>query len=125
MILTGRLLFSTIPLAVFLFTACMTDYRETEASAPVGADVIEKNKFIQLLLDIELAEANLNFLITQDKAGSEHVFSTYKSIFEKHNVTSDEFNATLTAYSSRRVLFNQIYQFVLDTLEIRARALRK
>jgi hypothetical protein len=125
MISAGRLLFCAIPLAVFLFTACMTDYRETEASPPEGADIIEKNKFIQLLIDIELTEANLNFLITQDKAGSEHVFTTYKSIFEKHNVTSEEFKATLTAYSSRRVLFNQIYQSVLDTLEIRARDLRK
>lgn len=81
-------------------------------------DVMSREAFVSLLLDMERTEAFATLLIVENRAGRDEVYQLYKSIFDKHAIDEDMFERTMLYYSGNRQLLHDIYGQVLDSLSI-------
>jgi hypothetical protein len=82
-------------------------------------NIISENKFVDLLVDIHLADA-----IASEKGYIDQTYqidsaSLYGSVFRKHRVTKAEFDSTMVYYSSRPDDFQKVYNRVTAELKER------
>ncbi|MCF8378527.1 MAG: DUF4296 domain-containing protein [Bacteroidales bacterium] len=82
-------------------------------------DMIEKDVFIDILVDMHILDAITNESEYYRKFAPEDSINIYKLIFEKHKVTQAEFDSTVSAYTRRSDLYKEIYDEVLLQLSVR------
>jgi hypothetical protein len=90
-------------------TACSSDHEELP-------DVMSRDAFVALLIDMERTEAFATLLIVENRAGRDEIYQLYKQVFEKHNIDEKMFERTMLHYSANRQLLHDIYNQVLDSL---------
>lgn len=103
-----NMFFLLIPLVLF---ACK---QEDE-----NQDLIPRRKFIEVLVDVHIADALLpsfHLFDTKLKTDSLPNLSYYNSIFKKHNITKADFVRTYHHYSERPKELLSIYDKVLAIL---------
>jgi hypothetical protein len=98
----------------FLFiSALLACNNNAEISIPDS--VISKEKMAAVLLDIHLAEANMNLSVNpqsiQPKSNSLNI-----DILKKHGLNKKTFDESFQFYSENPALLNEIYQQVLNDL---------
>lgn len=101
--------------AIAVFASCSNDEK-----------VLSKRKMASILTDIHIADAVLN---TQryDLNRLENLDSLYlyKEVFEKNDVTRDEFVSSLQYYSKYPRRLDEIYTLVVNDLSSRQESLRE
>jgi hypothetical protein len=80
------------------------------------AGIIEKEKMINLLVDMQIVDAYLNQVANVDTMLLQ-AKSRYTYIFKKHAIDSVKFSRSLNYYSLRSIELNEMYQTVIDSLE--------
>ncbi|MCK4922314.1 MAG: DUF4296 domain-containing protein [Bacteroidales bacterium] len=82
-------------------------------------NMIERDVFIDILVDMHIMDAISNETEYYRKFPSEDSINLYTLIFEKHKVTKAQFDSTVSAYTRRSMLYKEIYDEVLLELNIR------
>jgi len=78
---------------------------------------LEREKFIQILADIHVAEAAMQTLIEEKKDSMAKVY--YKQIFTLHGVEQEKFDQMMDILQTEPVALQGVYQALLDTLNRR------
>ncbi|MEA3463082.1 MAG: DUF4296 domain-containing protein [Bacteroidota bacterium] len=99
-------------LLAFTFTACQ---KKKEIK---GKEFVEREVFIDILVDIHLMDA-----VTQDRKFDRKLdvdsIDVLTPILEKHQVTRQKFDTTLLVYSRTPELLDAVYNEVLIKLNVR------
>lgn len=91
---------------------------------PVPKDAIKTDKYIDILVDVHIAEA-LYAERTKIKIDSLQSGPLYLSVLEKHGVTEEEMLHTTMYYSRNQKEYKKIFTEVLDKLSIRLEELEQ
>ena len=75
---------------------------------------ISENKLIEILIDVHTAEAMTETEIQRVRDSMVPIY--YAQIFEKHGVTSKDFDSTMTVYAHNPERFDSVYSKVLKVL---------
>jgi hypothetical protein len=95
---------------LFLLAACST------AEAP-SADLIERDKFKQVLLRAQLVEARLNHEMVIDHRTDSPVVTYYAELFKEEGVTEEQFKRTFQYYTEHPLELKAIYAEILVELD--------
>jgi hypothetical protein len=97
-------------LLLVVLASCQRDPRPKNA--------IERDKFVEVLVDVHIAQALYNdrLRINIDSVESEPL---YLSVLEKHNVTEDEMAATTRYYTRNPRKYDKIYAEVLSQISLK------
>lgn len=97
---------------VFLMMACTSEHQEK-----IPSDVLEKEKFIEVLKDKSLIEAALNVNIknvTDNTYDSVYNFN----VFKENNISQAQYDSTVKYYSAKPEEFKLIMETVLEQLNV-------
>lgn len=83
------------------------------------ADVIPKDDLVTVMIDMYLADAQAQSMITTDIEEAANVLPYYKHVLEKHDVTLEQFNTSIRYYGRDKNDLYAIYEEVLDSLNVR------
>lgn len=100
--------------SVLLVAAC-GDQQE-EQKIPEG--VMSKDKFTEVLTDIQLLEASMRQRFIRDEDPKLLYPIYYKQIFEKHEISEDEFKESLEYWSAQDQEMTGIYDSVIENLSL-------
>ena len=81
------------------------------------AGIIEKGKMVNVLVDMQITDAYLNQVPNVDTMLMQ-AKSRYTYVFKKHSIDSAKLSRSLYYYSLRSVELDEMYQTVIDSLEI-------
>jgi hypothetical protein len=95
---------------ITLLFSCRTD--------PMPDNAIDREKFVNILVDVHLAEAlyQERYRIRIDSLESGEL---YKSILQKHDVSEDEMIITSMYYSRHQREYDKIFNDVLTKMNVR------
>ena len=80
--------------------------------------MISEDKFIIMLEEIHMFEESYHLERNSDlKSAENNLIINYKDLFEKHNVSSSDFEKCLKYYSNNPEKLSQIYSEILDNLK--------
>lgn len=82
-----------------------------------GKEFIEREVFVDILVDIHLADGVTNDRKFNRKFDADSI-DVLSPILEKHQVTREMFDTTLVVYSQNPTLFDQVYNDVLIKLNL-------
>ncbi len=82
---------------------------------PLPKDALQRDKFIEVLIDVHLAEALYTdrYRFKMDSLRSEPL---YKAVLEKHGVSEDQLNKTILYYTRHPRDYDKIYSEVLSQI---------
>jgi len=96
-----------------LFTALVSCH---SSSTKIPNDILSPEELLPIMVDVHVVEGARNgALILGDTNGIEDY---YAKIYEKHQITEQQFKETFAFYSSHPDIFIPIYEAVLDSLKI-------
>ncbi|TND08244.1 MAG: hypothetical protein FD123_2499 [Bacteroidetes bacterium] len=98
-----RILFFILP---FLLFAC----GEKKTAVPVPADLIPRDKMVEVMTDVHLLEAAMQI---SSVPGPEHKEFANYDIFKKYGYTHDQYERSIAWYSTRLEDFDKMYDEVL------------
>lgn len=101
-----RLLF----LLAIVFGSCQ------EASPPEPADGLGKEKFIDVMIDVQLSEAMRTQRGVRERNEGVDAPELYQSVFEKHGITKEKFLISYNYYKAHPAEMELVYEAVLDSL---------
>jgi Domain of unknown function (DUF4296) len=78
---------------------------------------IPKDKLYQVLCDVHLSEASVESESLKMKDSVTKVY--YEQIFQKHGITAEDFDSSMSMMSNDPVLMNKIYKEVVKQLSER------
>lgn len=110
-----------LPAFVFLNLLLFAGCSWFTSSAPCNKQ-LSKEKMVEMMTDIFLLEAHLGLLPSQS-SGRDSIHEFYAGLFQKYNITPEEFEKTLECYLLDRALMNQLLDESINQLSIaRSRA---
>ena len=81
----------------------------------IPADIIPREKTVQVMVDIHLAEARSQFNVPFDNSGNvKQVY--YKYIFEKHKISYSQLMKSWIYYSGHPGILSKVYDEVITEL---------
>jgi hypothetical protein len=107
-------LFLIVFLSVLFLQACSDDPTKIK-----NKDLIKKDEFTEILIDIHLMDAITNSPGYFRKYDQNDSLDLYSNIFKKHNVTKAVFDSTVVSYTRRPDIYKEIYDEVLLKLNMR------
>lgn len=96
-------------LAVMLLLVCSTGCLRKDVP-------LDEKKFTSLLIDLHRADGALSVARGLNGLGELKNYHYYNDVFNKYNITRVEFDSCMFYYSARPVLFSQMYDVVIDSL---------
>ena len=79
--------------------------------------IIPKNKFVQILKDIHLAEADYEMNKSKGEIkAQENLSSSYHAIFSSYDITNSLFDNTMSYYSNNPEQLEEIYYLTLQMI---------
>jgi len=91
-------------LLILMLSAC-----NTTVSPSFSKEKISKEKMVEVLIDIHLAEASFNVIDRNKKAADSTILNEYSSIFKKHAVIPEDFFGTYNYYLANPALLDSAY----------------
>jgi hypothetical protein len=88
-----------------------------QAKAP--ANLIPKDKMVQILADVHIAEAQVESQIIYPDTAIMAFNYKEKEIFRKHGVTEQKFRKTYQYYKDNLKEMDALYEVIVDTLSLR------
>jgi len=103
-------------ISLLMITSCYTRNEHELASEP--SNLIEKDMFVLVLADIEIAESAL-----RQKQNHGHEIDDiremyYKSIFTNYGISREQFDSSMAYYKQDLEAINQIYEEVITRLSV-------
>jgi hypothetical protein len=98
------------------FVSCKRD--------PMPRNALEKEKFIEVMIDVHLAEAIYN---ERQRLQMDTLFSDalYRSVLEKHKVNAKDLEATILYYSRHPKEYDKIFNEMLSRISEQTEELNK
>lgn len=111
-------------ISVSLLYSCQEN-KEEDAELIVPENLLSKEDFKELMIDIHLLEATqkLNLLEGIDDTTKVDVF--YQAIFDKYEIDLENFQTTHDYYSADKKAFFEFYEELTDELERREKQLKR
>lgn len=81
-----------------------------------GGDIIEKGKMVNILVDINLAEASLRLNQPRSADDSSRTIALYDEIFKKYKINKIQFDNSIRYYSKNPEQLGKIYDDVISRL---------
>jgi len=103
-----------------ILTSCSDDPAKIR-----NRDLIERDKFINILTDMHIMDAITNDPKYFRKFDASDSVDIYSSIFEEYEVTKAEFDSTVSAYSKQPDAYLKIYDEVILELNYRLDTLKE
>ncbi len=100
-----------ILLFITLMSACANEPIEEKPTS-----VLSSKKMAEILLDVQLLEASLNINRYPIDTSSSSPTAPTLEIFEKNNITPQQFRESMRYYSNHLDTLNYIYELVLNDL---------
>lgn len=97
---------------LFVFFLCCGDPAEENVFIP--ENILPKEKIAQVITDIHIAEAEINLLAISDSTLKRSIY--FKQIFDKHQITKQQYEESLAFYIDHPETLNKIYEQVLNDL---------
>lgn len=94
-----------------LFWACSVPDANT-----IPADVFPKEKMESILYDMHLAEGVIAISPTKGDSNARRALGYYDLIYQKHQVTKEEFKASYDFYIRHPVLMDSVYNNIIVRL---------
>ncbi len=108
----NRLFF--IILSILLFSGC-TNKIDDKKNIP--ADLIAKDQMVDVVVDLRLLDAIMNVKLRKKETGLDSVnVLLYNSIMEKHGITREQFERSLTFYQGDLKVLDEIYEQAITKL---------
>lgn len=98
---------------VFTLASC----GENEAPIEIPANILPKEKMVQVLTDVHLAEADASLRTLPDSTSKTPI--SFQKIFDKDSITKQQYEESLAFYVDHPVLLDSIYVQVLNELSKR------
>lgn len=98
-----------------LITACK---EEKDVKPP--AHLIQKEKFVQVLADIHIADALMMEERLYDQELNNNKLSYYNYIYAKHNISRPLFDSTVQFYIQHPAQYDKVYDLVLNEINKRS-----
>jgi len=105
---------SLIVIILLFGIGCSSEQKEKKPH-----DFIEKEAFINLLIDVEFIEAYYADQKIHENIDDNHIRLLYKEVFKKHNIAKNNFESNLQYYSKSFDEFHPIMEQVIDSLDRR------
>jgi hypothetical protein len=83
---------------------------------PEPSDLIEKEKFVQIIKDLSLVESHVQLKYGHVSRFQETMIMSGKTIFKKYKVTPKQFEMSMDYYASHQSQMQEIYAEVLELL---------
>ena len=108
---------SSLPsLSFFIFSLLILFVSCTDKTNSVPSKIISKDKMVDVLVDIHLAEAAAdNHGLTKPEINV-MMAARYDSIFQKHEITFEQFRTSYDYYMNHPDVFSDIYSEVVNKL---------
>ncbi|MCK4569407.1 MAG: DUF4296 domain-containing protein [Bacteroidales bacterium] len=103
-------------ICLLLLTSCYPTHDETKISKP--DNLIEKDKIIIILADVEVAESALRQKQNLGHEIGEAREAYYYAIFTQHEVSSEQFDSSMAYYKQDLETLNEIYEEVITRLSV-------
>ena len=97
---------------VALLVACVD-----QTPAPPPENALDKEKFIDVMVDVHLVEAAINQKFIKVNDSTQASYRYYKHLFEKHETTRTDFDSTFNYYMRHPKLMSEVYNQVHDSLK--------
>jgi len=105
-----KLLTITILLIVF---ACNKKTKYNESNFIIPPDTM-----VNIIKDIHLAEAYIAYMQTTNSNTQNITINTYNNLLKKHNISKQQLDSNLKYYANNPILLKEIYQKVVNELNI-------
>lgn len=96
--------------AVLCYASCSGD------NAAVPAGILSKDKMIEVLLDVHLAESSVNSRGLTNLQLNQLIATRYDGILKSHETTFPEFKKSFDYYLQHPEQFEEIYQEIVNRL---------
>jgi len=83
---------------------------------PEPSDLIEKEKFVQIIKELSLVESHVQLKYGHVSRFQETMIMSGKAIFKKYKVTPNQFEVSMDYYASHQAQMKEIYAEVLELL---------
>jgi hypothetical protein len=93
-----------------LFVSCKSNKDATPS------DVLSKDKMVDVLVDVHLAEASLGLERISGPRLDQLTAKKYDSVFMKHQITYEQFKTSYEYYVEHPVVLDDMYQEVINHL---------
>lgn len=97
-----------------LYIVLVISCGQEEKYVVIPSDVLPKEKMAEVLTDIHLAEAKVNLKTLPDSASTEKL--SFQKKFEKHKITKEQYEKSISFYIDHPELLNEVYEKVLNEL---------
>lgn len=88
----------------------------------IPSDVLPKKQMIEVMTDVQLAEAAKDVAMSEDKTKNT-IQEYYAFIFNKHRITKEQFQKSFDFYKTHPELMEEIYSEVINRLsELQAKS---
>ena len=101
-------------LASIIFISCSEYTDQKEIIKP--AKLLKEDKFIELMVDVRIAESIVRNKITLGEDGEASTKKYYNIIFSKHNINPEIFQENFTYYSSMPLKMAEINERTTELL---------
>lgn len=102
----------------FSLLSCGTEQPETPEN------LLSQAQMVQILADIHTAEAQIESQVVYPDTAIMVFNQQEKAIFEKHEVTEQQFRDTYNYYQENLKQMDALYEIIVDTLSLRETKMR-
>ncbi|MFN3445230.1 MAG: DUF4296 domain-containing protein [Bacteroidia bacterium] len=109
-----------VAICAVMFCACSNPNQNQ-----LPANVLTQQQMEAVLYDMHLAEG---LLTTEPKGGdttARRALGMYEQIYKKHNITPEQFKASYQYYTNNPVVFDSVYNKIIERLSVQESILRK
>ena len=104
------------PIILLLLSAC---YNINESNTPIPENFFNKEKMVDVLMDIQIIEGTLIYNRVNNKDGKELKEEYYNQVFLEYNITALDFKQNMDYYTSKPKLMEEVLDNVLENLNER------
>ncbi len=103
-------------IGLMMLSSCYTTHYKDQQPPP--KNLIDKDKIVLILADIELAESALRQKLNHGYEVKEVRETYYRSIFNEYEISREQFDSSMTFYKQDLDGLNQIYEEVITRLSV-------
>ena len=101
-----------IPFLILLFfISCNQPSQKSE-----GKEKLSKQKMVEVLLDVHLAEASYNAIDRTEKNSQQELLNQYSEIFKEHKISGNDFYDTYDYYLSHPDVMDSVYSELVSRI---------
>lgn len=104
-----------ILLVLFLFFISCSNVKEE-----VPSDVLSKEKYIDIMIDMYLLEAKFSHSNLMDRPTYSKGMEEYETLFKKHRTNKKQVEKSIDYYSHQPKEMKEIQAIILDSLNLRS-----